>query len=90
MSSGEEELERYSFYERVLHWLVALSFLYAALTGLALWSPRKKDRQKGMLSAKGILADLNALGGEPFGPGLTADKIGRVVNPQKPKRNKTP
>lgn len=40
MPSGEEELERYSFYERALHWLVVFSFLYSALTGLALWSPR--------------------------------------------------
>lgn len=30
---------RFSFEERVVHWMTALSFLYAALTGLALWSP---------------------------------------------------
>jgi formate dehydrogenase subunit gamma len=37
---GEDRLQRYDFYERVVHWLAALSFLYAAFTGLALWSPR--------------------------------------------------
>ena len=34
----EERIQRFSFYERVVHWLTALCFLYAALTGLALWS----------------------------------------------------
>ena len=33
------KLERFSFYERATHWMAALSFLYAALSGLALWSP---------------------------------------------------
>jgi formate dehydrogenase subunit gamma len=31
-------LARFTFYERLVHWLAALAFLYAALTGLALWS----------------------------------------------------
>jgi formate dehydrogenase subunit gamma len=31
---------RFDVRERAVHWLVALAFLYAALTGLALWSPR--------------------------------------------------
>lgn len=31
-------LPRYNFLERSIHWLSALSFLYAAFTGLALWS----------------------------------------------------
>jgi formate dehydrogenase subunit gamma len=30
---------RFSFSERAAHWLAALSFLYAALSGLALWTP---------------------------------------------------
>lgn len=30
---------RFGLAERVVHWAVALSFLYAALSGLALWSP---------------------------------------------------
>src|SRR5262245_31484061 len=34
------KLARFSVAERVNHWIVALSFLYAALTGLSLWSPR--------------------------------------------------
>jgi formate dehydrogenase subunit gamma len=31
-------IKRYSFMERATHWGVAASFLYAAFTGLALWS----------------------------------------------------
>lgn len=31
---------RFSLAERLIHWTVALSFLYAALTGLSFWSPR--------------------------------------------------
>lgn len=34
-----ERLPRFSFAERAAHWMSALSFLYAALTGLALWTP---------------------------------------------------
>src|SRR5437867_12941816 len=37
---NESRLTRFSVTERSVHWLVALSFLYTALTGLALWSPR--------------------------------------------------
>jgi formate dehydrogenase subunit gamma len=36
----DARLVRFSVRERVVHWSVALAFLYAALTGLALWSPR--------------------------------------------------
>lgn len=35
-----ERVQRFSFPERVAHWMAALSFLYAALTGLALFSHR--------------------------------------------------
>jgi len=35
-----KSIERFSFVERVSHWTSALCFLYAAFTGLALWSPR--------------------------------------------------
>jgi formate dehydrogenase subunit gamma len=34
------KITRFTVAERIIHWGVALSFLYAALTGLALWSPR--------------------------------------------------
>src|SRR5688572_22636499 len=34
-----DRLERFTFTERAVHWMAALSFLYAALTGLALWTP---------------------------------------------------
>jgi formate dehydrogenase subunit gamma len=37
---SEERIDRFTFQERAVHWLAALSFLYAAFTGLALWSPR--------------------------------------------------
>jgi len=40
MTPSEPRIERFNFVERAVHWLVALSFLYAALTGLSLWSPR--------------------------------------------------
>ena len=38
MASIEERIRRFSFHERAVHWLAAFSFLYAALTGLAMWS----------------------------------------------------
>ncbi len=34
------QLERFTFAERLLHWMSAASFLYAAFSGLSLWSPR--------------------------------------------------
>lgn len=37
--STDQRIPRFNFRERAIHWLAALSFLYAALTGLALWSP---------------------------------------------------
>ena len=39
-TTNEDRVPRFNFQERAIHWLAALSFLYAALTGLALWSPR--------------------------------------------------
>lgn len=40
MKSPEIRIPRFDAYERVMHWMSALSFLYAALTGLAIWSPK--------------------------------------------------
>jgi len=40
MNNDNTRIIRFNVKERLLHWGVALSFLYAALTGLALWSPR--------------------------------------------------
>jgi formate dehydrogenase subunit gamma len=37
--TAEERIPRFSFAERAVHWMTALSFLYAALTGLALFTP---------------------------------------------------
>jgi formate dehydrogenase subunit gamma len=37
---NEPRVTRFTANERIVHWIVALAFLYAALTGLALWSPR--------------------------------------------------
>ncbi len=34
----DERLERFSFRERAVHWLVAIGFVYVAATGLSLWS----------------------------------------------------
>ncbi len=39
MAPPEPRVERFSLEERAVHWLVAACFLYAALTGLSLWSP---------------------------------------------------
>ncbi len=39
-TTSSERIMRYSFYERIVHWLAALTFVYSALTGLALWSPK--------------------------------------------------
>ena len=36
---AEERIPRFSFAERAVHWMTALSFVYAALTGLALFTP---------------------------------------------------
>ncbi|MBI3680370.1 MAG: formate dehydrogenase subunit gamma [Acidobacteria bacterium] len=36
----KQRIERFTSTERIAHWMVALSFLYSALTGLALWSHR--------------------------------------------------
>ena len=30
---------RYTFHERLVHWLAAVSYIYLMLTGLAFWSP---------------------------------------------------
>jgi formate dehydrogenase subunit gamma len=38
MPTRSEKIPRFSSKERIIHWLAALSFLYAALTGLSLWS----------------------------------------------------
>lgn len=38
MLATDEKISRFSAPERVVHWLAALCFLYAALTGLAMWS----------------------------------------------------
>ena len=40
MMKSEARITRFGVKERIVHWSVALAFLYAALTGLALWSPR--------------------------------------------------
>ena len=36
----ELEVERFSAFERVIHWLVAVSFLYLFLSGLGIYSPK--------------------------------------------------
>ena len=40
MKDNTPKVIRFTLAERLVHWLVALSFLYAAVTGLSLWSPR--------------------------------------------------
>lgn len=36
---SEERILRYSFGERVMHWIAGLSYVYMLATGLAFWSP---------------------------------------------------
>ncbi len=38
MAATDARVQRFSFEERAIHWLTAISFAYAALTGLSLWS----------------------------------------------------
>jgi formate dehydrogenase subunit gamma len=38
-ASGERLIPRYTFAERVNHWLGALAYIYLLITGLAFWSP---------------------------------------------------
>lgn len=38
-SRNEEIIPRYSFGERINHWIGALSYVYLLITGLAFWSP---------------------------------------------------
>lgn len=38
-TDARNRIARFTFAERVVHWTAALSFLYTALTGLALWTP---------------------------------------------------
>src|ERR1700722_12795277 len=38
-NENEEKIVRYTFGERVNHWLGALSYIYLLMTGLAFWSP---------------------------------------------------
>ena len=40
MPGDKLKVIRFTAAERITHWLVALTFVYAALTGLSLWSPR--------------------------------------------------
>ena len=40
MTKSEIRIPRFDAYERVMHWMSALSFLYATLTGLAIWTPK--------------------------------------------------
>ena len=35
-----QKIERFSLTERLTHWMVAISFFYALLSGMALWSHR--------------------------------------------------
>lgn len=39
-TAGPVRIERYSFFDRVMHWFTALTFVYLLLSGLALGYPR--------------------------------------------------
>ena len=38
-NQNEETIVRYTFFERINHWLGAFSYIYLLITGLAFWSP---------------------------------------------------
>jgi len=38
-NQNEEKIVRYTFGERINHWIGALSYIYLLMTGLAFWSP---------------------------------------------------
>ena len=38
-NQSEETIVRYTFFERINHWLGAFSYIYLLITGLAFWSP---------------------------------------------------
>ncbi len=40
MENTQQKIVRFDLFERVVHWTVAISFVYVALSGLALWSPK--------------------------------------------------
>ncbi len=40
MNNDGNQIVRFNLVERLVHWTVAISFVYLALTGLALWSPK--------------------------------------------------
>ena len=37
--AGDEMVARYTFAERINHWIGAAAYVYALITGLAFWSP---------------------------------------------------
>jgi formate dehydrogenase iron-sulfur subunit len=39
-ADGRGEIERYSLFDRIVHWFIALTFIYLMLSGLALGYPR--------------------------------------------------
>jgi formate dehydrogenase subunit gamma len=39
LSRGASEIERYTFRERVMHWITGVTYLYCLATGLAFYSP---------------------------------------------------
>jgi formate dehydrogenase subunit gamma len=40
MTNGQARVPRFDFAERAVHWMVAIMFCYAALSGLAMWSQK--------------------------------------------------
>jgi formate dehydrogenase subunit gamma len=39
LDRNQETIVRYTFFERINHWIGALSYIYLLMTGLAFWSP---------------------------------------------------
>lgn len=60
------KIERFSFAERLTHWLVAISFVYSGLSGTALWS-RKMWWMAGVLGGGDTIRAWHPIAGVIFG-----------------------
>jgi formate dehydrogenase subunit gamma len=60
------KIERFSFAERLTHWLVAISFVYSGLSGTALWS-QKMWWMAGVLGGGDTIRAWHPIAGVIFG-----------------------
>ena len=65
MKPAHDQIPRFDASERTMHWLVAIGFLYTALTGLALWS-HKLYWLTSVLGGGAVVRALHPWGGVLF------------------------